>query len=108
MFGKCSNRNWHGHNYELFVTVKGTPDPITGFVMDVKELSRIIKSKITDVVDHANLNLDVPFIPKNIQPTTENLAILFWQQLAPHIKGCKLHCIKLCETENIYVEYFGE
>ncbi len=108
MFGKCSNRNWHGHNYELFVTVKGKPDPLTGFVMDVKELSNIIKQEITEKVDHTNLNLDVEFIPKGTQPTTENLAILFWQQLAPHIKGCELHCIKLCETENIFVEYYGE
>ncbi|MEZ4935583.1 MAG: 6-carboxytetrahydropterin synthase [Saprospiraceae bacterium] len=80
MFGKCSNRNWHGHNYELFVTVKGLPDPVTGFVMDVKELSNIIKREITDKVDHSNLNLDVDFIPKGTQPTTENLAILFWKQ----------------------------
>lgn len=108
MFGKCSNRNWHGHNYELFVTVKGSPDPVTGFVMDVKELSNIIKREITDKVDHSNLNLDVDFIPKGLQPTTENLAILFWKQLTPYIKDCQLHCIKLCETENIYVEYFGE
>lgn len=108
MFGKCSNRNWHGHNYELFVTVKGNPDPLTGFVMDVKVLSRLIKKEIVDHVDHSNLNLDVEFIPKGMQPTTENLAILFWKQLSPHLKDCKLHCIKLCETENIYVEYYGE
>ena len=108
MFGKCSNRNWHGHNYELFVTVKGKPDPVTGFVMDVKELSQLIKREITEKVDHSNLNLDVDFIPKGMQPTTENLSILFWKQIAPHLNGCVLHCIKLCETENIYVEYFGE
>ena len=107
-FGKCSNKNWHGHNYQLFVTVKGKPDPITGFVMDVKKLSQIIKTVLTDKVDHSNLNLDVDFIPKGMQPTTENLAILFWQQLAPHLEGCQLHCIKLGETENIYVEYYGE
>ncbi len=108
MFGKCSNRNWHGHNYELFVTVKGNPDPVTGFVMDVKLLSSIIKEEIVEKVDHSNLNLDVDFIPNGMQPTTENLAILFWQQIEPLIKDCQLHCIKLCETENIYVEYFGE
>ncbi len=108
MFGKCSNRNWHGHNYELFITVKGSPDPVTGFVMDVKLLSNLIKREIIDKVDHSNLNLDVEFIPKGMQPTTENLAILFWQQLEPYIKDCQLHCIKLCETENISVEYFGE
>ncbi len=107
-FGKCANKNWHGHNYQLFVTVKGKPDPVTGFVMDVKELSLLIKKVIKDQVDHSNLNLDVAFIPKGMQPTTENLAILFWQQLEPHLKGCQLHCIKLWETENIYVEYYGE
>lgn len=107
-FGKCANKNWHGHNYWLYVTVKGTPNPVTGFVMDVKKLSRLIKETITDKVDHANLNLDVDFIPTGTQPTTENLAVLFWQQLEPHLDECKLHCIKLYETENIYVEYFGE
>ena len=88
-FGKCSNKNWHGHNYQLFVTVKGNPDPVTGFVMDVKKLSQLIKMALTDKVDHSNLNLDVDFIAKGIE-------------------GCQLHCIKLWETENIYVEYFGE
>lgn len=107
-FGKCSNKNWHGHNYWLYVTVKGRPDPITGFVMDVKKLSKIIKRVITDKVDHSNLNMDVDFIPKQMQPTTENLVILFWQQLEPHIEGCQLHSIKLFETENIHAEYFGE
>jgi len=107
-FGKCANRNWHGHNYELFVTVKGIPNPVTGFVMDVKLLSRIINGTIIDKVDHSNLNLDVDFIPKNVQPTTEMLAMFFWQQLEPHIEGCALHSIRLCETENIFAEYFGE
>jgi 6-pyruvoyltetrahydropterin/6-carboxytetrahydropterin synthase len=106
-FGKCSNKNWHGHNYVLFVTVKGKPDPLTGFVMDVKKLSQLIKQVITEKVDHSNLNLDVDFIPKGLQPTTENLAILFWQQLEPHLTDCQLHCIKLYETENIFVEYYG-
>jgi 6-pyruvoyltetrahydropterin/6-carboxytetrahydropterin synthase len=108
LFGKCANHNWHGHNYDLYVTVKGQPDPVTGFVMDVKDLSRLIREHVIEHVDHSNLNLDVAFIPRGMQPTTENLAILFWKQLEPHITGCKLHCIKLWETENIYVEYFGE
>jgi 6-pyruvoyltetrahydropterin/6-carboxytetrahydropterin synthase len=107
-FGKCSNKNWHGHNYELFVTVKGKPDPVTGFIMDVKELSRLIKREIVDQVDHSNLNLDVDFIPAGTQPTTENLVMLFWKQLASHLKDCQLHCIRLHETENIYAEYYGE
>lgn len=108
VFGKCANKNWHGHNYDLFVTVKGRPDPTTGFIMDAKVLKDLICEEITDQVDHCNLNLDVAWIPKNMQPTTENLVILFWERLKPHIKDCELHCIKLLETENIYAEYYGE
>jgi 6-pyruvoyltetrahydropterin/6-carboxytetrahydropterin synthase len=108
IFGKCANKNWHGHNYTLFVTVKGTPDPITGFVMDAKKLSKLIKKYVTDRLDHANLNLDVDFLPTHIQPTTENLVIYIWNELKPHLKGCVLHSIKLYETENIYAEYLGE
>jgi 6-pyruvoyltetrahydropterin/6-carboxytetrahydropterin synthase len=108
VFGKCANRNWHGHNYTLFVTVKGEPDPETGFIINVKDLSKIMKQYVVDKLDHSNLNLDVDFIPKDMHPTTENLVKLIWQQLEPHIKGCKLHCIKLYETENIYAEYYGE
>ena len=108
IFGKCSNRNWHGHNYELFVTVKGEPDPVTGFVMDAKALKDLVKKVITDKLDHSNLNLDVDFIPKGMQPTTENLAVLIWQQLEPHLTECNLHCIRLHETENISAAYYGE
>ncbi|MCI5080368.1 MAG: 6-carboxytetrahydropterin synthase [Saprospiraceae bacterium] len=107
-FGKCANKNWHGHNYWLYVTVKGIPDPVTGFIMDVKKLSKLIKDVIVEKVDHCNLNLDVEFIPEGMQPTTENLVVLFWQQLEPHLTECELHCIKLYETENIYAEYYGE
>lgn len=108
VFGKCANRNWHGHNYTLFVTVKGEPDPETGFIINVKDLSKIMKQYVVDKLDHSNLNMDVDFIPKDMHPTTENLVKLIWQQLEPHIEGCSLHCIKLYETENIYAEYFGE
>ena len=108
VFGKCANKNWHGHNYELFVTVKGTPDPDTGFVMDAKVLRNLIKQTITSKTDHSNLNLDVDFVPPGMQPTTENMVILFWQQLEPHIENCRLHSVRLHETENIYAEYFGE
>ena len=109
-FGKCANKNWHGHNYTLFVTVKGMPNPQTGFIMDVKKLSTMIKKHVVDLVDHSNLNLDVPFIPKGMQPTTENLVLLFWAILEPLIReaGCQLHKIRLDETENIYAEYYGE
>ena len=110
VFGKCSNKNWHGHNYSLFVTVKGTPNPLTGFIIDAKKLGKIIREVVTDKLDHSNLNLDVDFIPPHLQPTTENMVILIWQQLEPFIKteGALLHCIKLAETDTIYAEYFGE
>ena len=108
VFGKCANKNWHGHNYHLYVTVKGVPDPVTGFIIDVKKLSQLIKKVIVEKLDHSNLNLDVDFIPAKMQPTTENLVILIWQQLEPHLENCQLHCIKLYETENIYAEYYGE
>jgi 6-pyruvoyltetrahydropterin/6-carboxytetrahydropterin synthase len=107
LFGKCANKNWHGHNFNLFVTVKGSPDAETGIIVNLLELSRTIRRVITDEVDHKNLNLDVSFL-KGIMPSIENLAIAFWNQLEPHIKGCKLHCIRLEETENNYAEYFGE
>jgi 6-pyruvoyltetrahydropterin/6-carboxytetrahydropterin synthase len=107
-FGKCANTNWHGHNYDLFVTVKGQPDPLTGFIMDVKKLSKIINEVVIEQLDHKNLNMDVSFIPENMQPTTENLVMLIWKQLNPHIKGCELHCVKLYETENIFAEYYGD
>jgi 6-pyruvoyltetrahydropterin/6-carboxytetrahydropterin synthase len=108
VFGKCANENWHGHNYELYVTVKGRPSPDTGFVFDVKELSRIINQYVIDHIDHKNLNVDVPFM-KDQLCSTENLAIAIWQQLQPQLPaGVQLHGIKLYETPRIFVEYFGE
>ncbi len=108
VFGKCSNPNWHGHNYELYVTVKSKPDAETGFVMDLKRLSDIIRQKVVGPLDHRNMNLDVPFM-KDVLPSTENLAIAIWNQIEPEISdsGCKLHCVRLHETENNFVEYFG-
>ena len=107
VFGKCANENWHGHNYELLVTVKGEPSPDTGFVFDVKKLSDIIKEYVTDVVDHRNLNVDVKFMEGKMC-STENLAIAIWNELVPHLpEGVQLHCVKLYETPRIYVEYFG-
>jgi 6-pyruvoyltetrahydropterin/6-carboxytetrahydropterin synthase len=108
VFGVCANENWHGHNYDLYVTVKGNPDPETGFVYDVKKLSQLIKSQVIDKLDHKNLNLDVYFMTGKLC-STENLAIAIWEQLAPHLPGSvELHCIKLYETPRIYVEYFGK
>jgi len=106
VFGKCANSNWHGHNYNLFVTVKGEANPDTGFIMNVKELSEIIQRVVIEKLDHRNLNQDVDFL-QGIFPSTENLARAIWQQLEPHITEAQLHCIKLYETENIYAEYFG-
>ena len=107
VFGLCANDNWHGHNFELYVTVKGEPDADTGFLMDVKKLSTIIKEKVTEKLDHKNLNIDVDFLTGKMC-STENLAIGIWNELAPHIPPqVQLHCIKLYETPRIYVEYFG-
>lgn len=110
VFGPCANDNWHGHNFELIVTVKGWPDPETGFVVDLKKLSRLIRSDITDKVDHKNLNLDVDFM-KGKLASCENLIIEFWKILAPQVmllgKDCALHSLKLYETPRNYVEYFG-
>ena len=107
-FGKCANKNWHGHNYDLFVTVKGNINPDTGFVVNLKELGDLIRTDVTDILDHKNLNIDVEGM--NIMPSTENVAIFIWNKLATKIAvmGATLHGIKLYETESNYVEYFGE
>lgn len=107
VFGKCANENWHGHNFDLYVTVKGSPSDDTGFIMDLKHLRDIIVEHVTDVLDHKNINLDVPFM-KDKLASIENLAVGIWEQLEPHITGGQLHCVKLWETHNNYVEYFGE
>ena len=107
VFGKCANANWHGHNFDLYVTVKGEPDPDTGFVINAHELSRILKKEVVDKLDHKNYNLDVPELQHQV-PSIENMVKVIWQWIAPHLQTCQLHCIKLVETENIYVEYYGE
>jgi 6-pyruvoyltetrahydropterin/6-carboxytetrahydropterin synthase len=107
VFGKCANENWHGHNYELYVTIKGEPDSNTGFLFDAKRLSDLIKDHVIEKVDHKNLNMDVDFL-KGKMCSTENLAIGIWEQLQPHLPlPVQLHCIKLYETPRIFVEYFG-
>lgn len=107
VFGKCANENWHGHNYDLIVTIKGDINPDTGFLMDAKKLSDLIKIHICDKLDHKNLNLDVDFL-KGKMCSSENLAIEIWNQLKPHLpQGVHLHCIKLYETPRICIEYFG-
>lgn len=110
VYGKCANENWHGHNYDLFVTVKGKTDPETGYVLDLKLLSKLINSEVISKLDHKNINLDVPFMSGMIA-STENLVAAIWNILAPKITetfACELHCLKLYETENNFAEYFGE
>ncbi|CAM3703071.1 6-pyruvoyl trahydropterin synthase family protein [Aquirufa aurantiipilula] len=111
VFGPCANKNWHGHNFELIVTVKGNPDPETGFVFDLKELGKLIKKEIIDKVDHKNLNLDVDFMTGKLA-SCENLVMEFWKILAPKIQesssSAQLHKIHLVETNKNSVEYYGE
>ena len=111
VFGPCANNNWHGHNFELIVTVKGKPDPDTGFVIDLKVLGDIIKEKVVDKVDHKNLNLDVDFMAGKMA-SCEIFVTEIWKILAPAIQevapGAQLHYIKLVETPKNFVEYYGE
>jgi 6-pyruvoyltetrahydropterin/6-carboxytetrahydropterin synthase len=108
VFGKCSNPNWHGHNYVLLVTVKGEPSPEHGFVMNINVLKTIIIEKVIDKIDHRNINLEVDFMKGKIA-TTENLVISIWDELKSAIEkeGAILHCIKIEETENNSIEYYG-
>ena len=107
VFGKCANVNWHGHNYVLLVTVAGEPDPETGFVMNAKTLKDLVDREVTDQLDHRNLNLDVPWM-RGVLPTSENIARAIWERLEPHIEGAaRLVRVRLVETENIFVDYFG-
>lgn len=108
IYGKCSNPNWHGHNYTLFVTVKGELNPETGYVVNLKTLSQIINQHVIDKVDHKNINIEVDFM-KGRFPSSESIAIAIWEVLEPFVKqlGINLHCIKIEETENNFVEYFG-
>lgn len=107
-FGKCSNPNWHGHNYELWVTVKGEPSPETGFVIDLSALGRALHEHVVRHLDHKNIDLDVPFMKGRLS-STENLAVAIWDQIKVPVEalGCALHCVKVQETENNHVEYFG-
>ena len=109
VFGKCSNPNWHGHNYELFVTVKGEIKTETGFLVNLKKLSVVIKDHIIQNLDHKNINLEVDFMEDKLA-STENLAVGIWKELEPHVDGlgAQLHCIKVVESENNFVEYFGD
>jgi 6-pyruvoyltetrahydropterin/6-carboxytetrahydropterin synthase len=105
-FGKCNNPNWHGHNYDLEVSVEGDVDERTGYVLDLAKLRDIVERELIDKIDHRNLNLDVPFM-KGIIPTAENIVIEFWKILEPAVAPAKLKRLLLRETENNYVEYTG-
>lgn len=108
VYGKCANPNWHGHNYVLFVTVKGEIKPELGYVADLKNLSKVIRESIIDRVDHKNLNLEVDFMKGKVV-STENIVMAIWEELEPQIRilNVELHSIRLEETENNFVEYFG-
>lgn len=106
LFGKCANKNGHGHNFSIEVTVVGEINPKTGYVIDLKKLKQIIQDNLISLLDHSNLNLDIKFFQKNI-PTSENIAIFAWEILQKNIKEAKLYKIKIAESENSYIEYFG-
>jgi 6-pyruvoyltetrahydropterin/6-carboxytetrahydropterin synthase len=109
LFGKCSNPNWHGHNYILYVTVAGEPDPYTGYLMDLRLLSKIVQESVILKLDHKNINLEVEFMRGKLA-SAENLAIAIWEQLEAPIAAvhAKLVKVALHETESNYVEYFGK
>lgn len=106
-FGKCANKNYHGHNFDLFVTLKGVAQEDTGMVMDLKKLKKVIKEHVIDKLDHMNINEDVDFM-KGQLASIENIVVAIWNILEPHIEHGQLHCIRLIETDRNYVEYFGE
>lgn len=105
-FGLCTNPHWHGHNYVLEVSLRGEPDPETGCIMDLGELKRILHARVVDKCDHRNLNDEVDFL-HGVIPSTENLVIAFWNELAPHIPAGRLYCVKLFETPRNFAEYHG-
>lgn len=108
VFGKCANKNWHGHNFELHVTIKGHPDPGTGFIFDAKKLAQVIQERVIEKLDHRNLNLDVDFM-KGKLCSIENLITGIWKELEPALpQQAILHKLKLVETSKIYFEYYGE
>lgn len=108
VFGDCANPNWHGHNYELIVSVAGPVDPETGFVMDLKRLKDVIQDRVVGDVDHRNLNTEVDWL-EGIIPSTENLAVAVWRRIAPELPaGVSLSSVVVRETRNNSVEYRGE
>ncbi len=107
VFGQCANPNGHGHNYTLEVTVAGEIDPVTGFVVDLKELKSILEREVVSVYDHRHLNLEVPEF-RSAVPTTENLAVAIWRRLDGRIPHAKLHRVRVYESPNLFAEFLGE
>jgi len=108
VFGDCANPNWHGHNYELDVTVEGEVDPETGYLMDLKQLKQVVESRVIRELDHRNLNVDVPWL-SGVNPTTENLVVAIWERLAPEMPGdVRLARVTLRETPRNQADYEGE
>jgi 6-pyruvoyltetrahydropterin/6-carboxytetrahydropterin synthase len=107
LFGKCNNPNGHGHNYTLEVTVKGEVDGRSGFVIDLKELKEIMNREVLDLLDHRFLNKEIAEFAKQV-PTTENLAVFIWQRLAPKFRAARLHRVRVYETVDLFVDYYGE
>jgi 6-pyruvoyltetrahydropterin/6-carboxytetrahydropterin synthase len=107
VFGKCANRNGHGHNYTLEVTVAGEIDPVSGFVVDLKALKDVIEREVIQAYDHRHLNLEVPEFRSTV-PTTENIAIAIWRRLEPKIAGARLHRVRVYEMPDLFADYCGE
>ena len=107
VFGKCANRNGHGHNYTLEVTVAGEIDASTGFVVDLKRLKEVIDQEVISVYDHRHLNLEVPEFQAAL-PTTENIAVAIWRRLEGKILGAQLHRVRVFETDDLFADYYGE
>ncbi len=107
LFGKCNNLNGHGHNYTLEVTVEGEVDATTGFVLDLKQLKEVLNREVLDAFDHRHLNKEVPEFATQI-PTTENIAIAIWRRLEPKLTGAKMHRVRVYETPDLFVDYYGE
>ena len=107
LFGKCNNPNGHGHNYTLEVTVKGEVNPRSGFVVDLKQLKDILNREVLDALDHRFLNKEVPEFVKQI-PTTENIAIAVWQRLQPRLQAAQLLRVRVYETPDLFVDFYGE
>jgi 6-pyruvoyltetrahydropterin/6-carboxytetrahydropterin synthase len=107
LFGKCNNRNWHGHNYVLEVSVRGAIDAVTGYVIDLGRVRDIVEREVIEKTDHRNLNLDVDYLA-GVNPTSENIVVAMWRVLEPSLRPARLQRLRLWETENNYVEYDGE